>query len=153
MIRPLFQLLHQWLTIYSLHYYHWLSLLQQPAMSSYIIYREGGRCHWPGVGSQWMAFSGINLLKIKSFVLGPDWLHHISIMDIGIHFVSSNISQLRGNPPTLVEEEGKPKVRSDSPELVLSLIVSDWHWKLERPTLALEGGHCTQCVVNTPIWT
>ena len=74
-----------------------------------------------------MAFSGINLLKIKSFVLGPDWLHHISIMDIGIlvHFVSSNISQLRGNPPTVEEEEGKPKVRRDSPELVLSLIVSD----------------------------
>ena len=116
-----------------MHYYsiiitdtaYWL--LHQPAMSSYIIYREEGRSCRPGVGSQWMAFSGINLLKIKSFVLGPDWLHHISIMDIGIlvHFVSSNISQLRGNPPTVVEEEGKPKVRSDSPELVLSLIVSD----------------------------
>ena len=55
-------------------------LLHQPAMSSYIIYREEGRSCRPGVGSQWMAFSGINLLKIKSFVLGPDWLHHISIM-------------------------------------------------------------------------
>ena len=69
-----------------MHYYsiiitdtaYWL--LHQPAMSSYIIYREEGRSCRPGVGSQWMAFSGINLLKIKSFVLGPDWLHHISIM-------------------------------------------------------------------------
>ena len=152
MIRPL---LHQWLTIYALlQYYHHRHclLVTSPTGNVFIHHLQGGGevlQAWGGLtmdGIFWNKFTENKVICFRPR-LAPSYQYN----GILVHFVSSNISQLRGNPPTVVEEEGKPKVRSDSPELVLSLIVSDWHWKLERPTL--EGGHCTQCVVNTPIWT